>query len=364
MNRLVSRRPPEMPPDATAAAWDPRREIANLSKALLRTTAEVIHTELEAGAVVRRYCVALTEASAHLPLAWSWFGPSDTAAIHPQVYAGRASAWGEQLVIERNWLTAKGPSFGALAGRRSAPFTISRLAPWGPWRVAAREHGIRSVLCLPLRAVGDQQSGVFVVYADRSDYFDAAMVEFFESISDMFGAILARASTNRALRLAVMTDALTGLGNRHALEALTREIGRYQPQHQPPTVVALIDLDHFKAVNDTHGHEAGDRVLKNAAAALREAVRLSDEVLRFGGEEFLLCLRGTSLERGVAIAQSACDAMRRVPHRLSDGQILQVTCSIGVAQLAVDESLTEAIQRADVALYAAKQAGRDRVCVA
>lgn len=363
MDPLAFRRRPEIHPDASRAAWDPRREFASLSKALLHTTAEVMHTELEANAVVLRYCEALTAASTHLPLAWSWFGPSDTAEIRPQVYAGRAAGWGEQLVIERNWLTNKGPSFGALAGRRSAPFSISRLAPWGPWRVAAREHGIRSVLCLPLRAVGDQQSGVFVAYADRDDYFDASTVEFFESISNMFGAILARASANRALRRAVMTDALTGLGNRHALDALTREIGRHQA-HQPPVVVAMVDLDRFKSVNDNHGHAVGDQVLKNAAATLRHAVRLSDEVLRLGGEEFLLCLRGTSLARGVEIAQSVCDALRQVPHPLGDGQILHVTGSVGVAHIAADESLTEAIQRADAALYAAKHAGRDRVCVA
>lgn len=341
--------------------WHPQREFAHLSKALLRTTAEVIHSEMEADAVVLRYCQALVQASERLPLAWSWFGPADTTLIQPQVCAGRATAWGERQVIERNWLTNIGPAFGALAGRGSAPFSVSRLSPYGPWREAARQWGIRSVLCLPLRSGAERESGVFVVYADQPDYFDPAMVEFFESIGEMFGSILARASTNRELRKAVMTDALTGLGNRHAVERLSQEIGRREST-QADTVIALIDLDRFKAVNDQHGHDVGDLVLKGAAAALSRAVRQMDEVMRYGGEEFLVCLRGTSLERGAELAQALCDALRRVPHRLPGGQVLTVSGSIGVASLEVGETLEEAITRADQALYAAKRAGRDRIC--
>lgn len=350
--------PTELLPDL---AWSPQREFASLSKALLRTTAEVIHSEMEADAVVLRYCQALVQASERLPLAWSWFGPADTAHIQPQVCAGRATAWGERQVIERNWLTNIGPAFGALAGRGSAPFSVSRLSPYGPWREAARQWGIRSVLCLPLRSGAERESGVFVIYADQPDYFDPAMVEFFESIGEMFGSILARASTNRELRKAVMTDALTGLGNRHAVERLSQELGRRQAA-QADTVIALIDLDRFKAVNDQHGHDVGDLVLKGAAAALGRAVRQMDQVIRYGGEEFLVCLRGTPLERGAELAQSLCDALRRVPHRLPDGRVLTVSGSIGVASLEVGETLEEAITRADQALYAAKHNGRDQVC--
>ncbi|MEY8877183.1 MAG: GGDEF domain-containing protein [Leptothrix sp. (in: b-proteobacteria)] len=348
---------------SATARHDPLREFARLSQALLRTTAEVLQGEVDAQTVVRRYCEALAGASEHLPLAWSWFGPSDIAEIRPQVCAGSARAWGEQLQIPRNWLTAQGPAFSALAGRTSAPFTISRLALWGPWREAARRHHIRSVLCLPLQGGSAAQGGVFVVYADRRDYFDAATVEFFSSVAELFASILARAAAHQALRRAALTDALTGLGNRHVLDAMAREAGERQPQ-QAPTTLALVDLDWFKQVNDVHGHDIGDQVLRQVAATLRGSVRQIDDVLRLGGEEFLVCLRGAALAQGVDIAQLLCSSLRQLRHPLPGGRELQVSASIGVAGVAVGETLDQAIKRADIALYCAKRSGRDRVCVA
>jgi two-component system cell cycle response regulator len=166
----------------------------------------------------------------------------------------------------------------------------------------------------------------------------------------------------RELRTLSLTDDLTGLGNRRAFDdALRREVARAHRFDQPLTL-ALLDLDHFKRVNDTLGHAAGDRVLVSFAGRLKAEARLSDAIFRYGGEEFVVILFGTPLGGGVRFAERlrAAAAVRPLAageHRLA------VTVSVGVAQLepADDDSGLTVFTRADAALYKAKGAGRNRV---
>ena len=157
-------------------------------------------------------------------------------------------------------------------------------------------------------------------------------------------------------------DALTGLANRRRLDArLAVEHARAQ-RHPSPLSVLMLDLDHFKRVNDEHGHAAGDAVLAAAAGALRDELRAVDVGARFGGEEFLAVLPDTPLDDAMRVAERV---RRRIAalSTVHDGASIEVTVSIGVAQLGVDESIVDLIARADAALYAAKRGGRDR-CVA
>jgi diguanylate cyclase (GGDEF)-like protein len=157
-----------------------------------------------------------------------------------------------------------------------------------------------------------------------------------------------------------MTDALTGLLNRYGLHrALQRELSEAR-RYARPLSCLLLDIDFFKAVNDTYGHAAGDAALAQAARALTEAVRGSDVVCRYGGEEFLVLAPETGVEGAGALAEKI---RQTFSSRLfgDGGRTFPLTLSVGVAELGASESGNDMIARADEALYHAKQSGRDRV---
>jgi diguanylate cyclase (GGDEF)-like protein len=152
------------------------------------------------------------------------------------------------------------------------------------------------------------------------------------------------------LEVAARTDDLTGLLNRRAWnEELGRELSR-SDRDGDPLCVAILDLDRFKQYNDTHGHQAGDRFLKQMAGAWTQRLRAGDILARYGGEEFSLALPGTDL----AHAQLMLERLRIC---LPEDQ----TCSAGVCRWDGRESAEQLTARADTALYSAKEAGRDRI---
>jgi diguanylate cyclase (GGDEF)-like protein len=156
-----------------------------------------------------------------------------------------------------------------------------------------------------------------------------------------------------------MTDALTGLLNRYGLQrALQRELSEAR-RYARPLSCLLLDVDFFKAVNDTHGHAAGDAALVQAARVLTESVRGSDVVCRYGGEEFLVLAPETDARGALSLAEKIRLA---VAARLfgDGGRAFPLTLSAGVAELRPGESGNDMIARADLALYQAKQRGRDR----
>ena len=148
------------------------------------------------------------------------------------------------------------------------------------------------------------------------------------------------------------TDALTGVANRRAWDdELPRELAR-SARSGTPLCVALLDLDHFKAYNDRHGHQAGDRLLKAAAAAWQARLRKTDLLARYGGEEFAVLLPDCGMDNAMEIAE-----------RLRTAQP-EGTCSLGVAAWDGHEGAAQLVSRADRALYAAKEGGRNRSCAA
>jgi diguanylate cyclase (GGDEF)-like protein len=158
-------------------------------------------------------------------------------------------------------------------------------------------------------------------------------------------------------RLAV-TDRLTGLSNRRGAEQVAkREIVRVR-RFSAPLSFVVFDVDHFKSINDTHGHGAGDQVLQKIGRAIASQLRETDLAARWGGEEFLVLLPNTGLEA----AQICADRIRRGVAALAMPYGGTVTISGGVAQLLPNETLHEVISRADVQLYAAKTGGRNRIC--
>ncbi len=159
------------------------------------------------------------------------------------------------------------------------------------------------------------------------------------------------------------TDKLTGLLNRQAFSILMDKLlAEYQRDRRPISML-LVDVDHFKHINDQHGHAMGDQVLEAVARKFLQGLRRSDIAVRWGGEEFLIVLKNCAL----AEARQTAEKMRQAiegEHFKVDGRDLAVTISVGVSQLTERELPAQAINRADAALYTAKKEGRNRVCVA
>lgn len=170
-----------------------------------------------------------------------------------------------------------------------------------------------------------------------------------------------RESVNNTLALAV-TDELTGLYNRRYFERhLGVMLGKAQAQERDMALM-ILDIDFFKAVNDTHGHDAGDAVLREFAGRLKRNIRGVDLACRFGGEEFVVLMPDTDPEQAEAVAERVRQAMAERPFEIGLARPLSITISIGVA---LNESLADTpeslLKRADVALYRAKRGGRNRV---
>ena len=152
-------------------------------------------------------------------------------------------------------------------------------------------------------------------------------------------------------------DPLTGLGNRRSLDfALARAVDRYQ-RNATPATVAVMDLDHFKSVNDTLGHHRGDQVLVETAECLARRLRKTDGLYRFGGEEFVAVLSDAGLEEGRQVTEE----LRRLIAEYAYPEGVRLTISAGLAELMADDTPTTWLARADSALYVAKASGRDRV---
>ncbi|MCU0931729.1 MAG: GGDEF domain-containing protein [Serpentinimonas sp.] len=346
---------PRQPAAALASTqeFDASRERAAIAETLLASAARLMNarSELE---TVQGICNALCGASQHIRLAWTWFGERDTQSIHPQAYAGAASAYAAQLVIHRNALTEIGPAFRTLSGDHASDYAVSRFSVFGPWREMAQQYGVRSVLAVPLRSDFSGMSGIFVVYANQNDYFKQVGEGLFLALGALFTSVLTASAERLELERAVNHDALTGVLNRHALPVVERRMARHS-LFDPRSFVLLIDLDHFKQINDTHGHAVGDEVLRRTARALRDTLRREDSVMRWGGEEFLVCLHNISAEDATRVAEKLRLAIASIAEPVA------VTASIGIAEVRAQQALDVAIVLADKALFAAKAAGRNRV---
>jgi two-component system cell cycle response regulator len=172
-------------------------------------------------------------------------------------------------------------------------------------------------------------------------------------------------AAREALREQATTDALTGIANRRTiLETLDKELERSRRVGSACSVI-LVDLDHFKRVNDTHGHAAGDAVLQHAASTLRSILRPYDLVGRYGGEEFVVVLPGCDAEGARAAAERLRTSMASASVAVGETTV-RVTCSLGVAVggMGTERGRDALLEAADAALYRAKKGGRDRVVVA
>ncbi|MFH7321294.1 diguanylate cyclase [Desulfurivibrio sp. D14AmB] len=226
------------------------------------------------------------------------------------------------------------------------------------------EQGIRSLCTMPV-AVNQQLVGFVGLDYLRLHACDEEQTGHrLIMIANLISAGLEREALERELTVNAITDGLTGLYNRrHFFTSLTTQIKEYRRTHKP-FALAIFDLDHFKELNDTHGHLVGDCVLKEFATLLREGFRAFDIVARYGGEEFIVMLIDSDREAAAAIAQRMLDTTRR-HHFECHGESLRITISGGVVdvtEITAEKLTPEAlVDQADQRLYQAKEAGRDQV---
>jgi len=163
------------------------------------------------------------------------------------------------------------------------------------------------------------------------------------------------------LRESSLSDPMTGLNNRRFLEEYVETLVANVHRRKAALSIMMLDLDYFKMVNDTYGHDAGDAVLKALSKVLRQAVRASDLVIRYGGEEFMILLQDTTSENADIVAENIRASVEKLEVQAGNVRIKK-TISIGLADFPTDsETFWQAVKFADVALYQAKDSGRNRV---
>ncbi len=193
--------------------------------------------------------------------------------------------------------------------------------------------------------------------AKRFDEQELALLEYF--ITHLLYPLRNALLYHKALRLAER-DPLTGMRNRVAMvNSLQREIALGK-RHNDFLSLLIIDIDHFKQINDSHGHTAGDKILLQVAATIMDTVRQTDMSFRYGGEEFVVVLSKTNLEGAIVIGDRLRQLVEDSVMQYKQEE-LKVTISVGATQLAEEDDLDAFFDRADAALYAAKNSGRNRV---
>ena len=220
-----------------------------------------------------------------------------------------------------------------------------------------------SALVLPL-IVREQPIGALVLAAKRANAFGDTVRPTLQVLSNQFAAALANAAAVKRLEELATVDALSGCLNKRAfMDAFEARIVAAERFDRKLSLV-VIDLDHFKAINDRHGHATGDRVLRELGHILRRIKRETDEVGRFGGEEFCILCEETNTRGAIQLAERVRQELTKMTIQTEDG-VLRVTASLGVATFPDHARNAQALfEVSDKALYFAKSNGRDQVCAA
>lgn len=257
------------------------------------------------------------------------------------------------------------------------PNYVALRKPWlGEYRrpdhqlLFPQDRRLRSIAILPLTHKGRLIGSINFGSDDPERFTATHATDFFSHLGVIASFALENVVNRARLLRSGFTDVLTGWHNRRYLQVrLAEELARAR-RDQSTLVCLMLDLDHFKQINDTWGHGAGDEVLRELAQRIEAQVRDSDVAARYGGEEFVILLPHTDIAAGELLAERIRQTVSESPVAFGTGREVRVTASIGIASATPGpgdgdlKSLGESLlARADVALYSAKSAGRDRIVV-
>ena len=240
---------------------------------------------------------------------------------------------------------------------------IGRVAETGQTvvQVSATDTAIRNVPCA-LAAVplvgGGRVLAVLVVIRRSTQPFDREERQVLEALAPVAAAAMHNAMQSRAVIEESLVDPLTNVGNRRRFDA---DLAAVLDDMHGTAALVMVDLDHFKSVNDTYGHPAGDAVLQQIAGVIERGIRPGDAAYRFGGEEFCVLLPETSLESAAEVAERLRAAVEATGFDIGGGTRLDRTASFGVAAARAGMTPAGLVAEADAALYEAKETGRNRV---
>jgi diguanylate cyclase (GGDEF)-like protein len=220
------------------------------------------------------------------------------------------------------------------------------------------ESQAQQSLCVPLIAQGE---AIGLLSFSNVTSATAPSRAYLELMAEALGLALANQRLRNALLEKALFDSLTGLRNRHHLDDALHTQMNLAVRNGTPLSCLMIDIDHFKAINDSYGHEAGDLVIKNVAAIIQRAVRDIGMAFRYGGEEFLVLLGGTDEEAAMACATDIYHSVQLLTLRYGLAEIGQVDVSIGIASYPQHTQSDSLLRAADAALYRAKELGRSRI---
>jgi len=248
----------------------------------------------------------------------------------------------------------------------SIPDAEASACPFSAWHKGADDGPLYA---FPgFAQLGEEHDAVHARATQISERARAGQTVTTSDYEMLMGSVLSFGSAAQSLEREVWkalatVDPLTGLANRQTTRTqLVGERDRAIRQHLPLSL-PLADIDHFKKINDSFGHARGDDVLRAAAQVLRNTVRPYDVVYRYGGEEFLVCLPGTTSETGTQALERIRQAVAALELTDGNGTRIPVTATFGLAEVDADTSVEDAIERADKALYDGKRGGRNRVVI-
>ncbi len=219
-----------------------------------------------------------------------------------------------------------------------------------------RSLGGAATLLLPLSTTGRVVGLVEFISEVGGRRFRDGETALLRAMANQVASALENARLVRQLRDAAETDLVTGVySHRHLQDRLRQETARAARAHSPLSLL-MVDLDDFKRINDEHGHQAGDRVLRSIAGALRAALRTGDVVARYGGDEFVVLMPDTDAAEAAKVARRAGDSVAGLAHPMADGSVVHVTCSVGLALHPRDGRTGKALlQAADAEMYTHKR---------
>jgi diguanylate cyclase (GGDEF)-like protein len=230
-------------------------------------------------------------------------------------------------------------------------------------KVMDPQASLKSHLTLPLVIEGEI-IGCISINGDQANMYNVPRLQFFSVLGYQMAASLKHIQRFSTVKKEAIYDTLTNLFNRrHFEERLSAETQKAFESESNLSMI-MVDIDHFKKVNDTFGHDGGDKVLRGIASLLKNSVRQHDTVARYGGEEFVLLLPGAPLDPTNMVAERIRRSVENTSFDMGQTQI-HITISLGISNFPIHrmKSKEELVKMADLALYEAKKGGRNRVCI-